>query len=580
MSTRQIRRMAFSIIVAWVVLSPAITVFIGIPQISIANNGHVIAEISINHPPDLSFENGTHGKNIVWNATTSDPKNYTITRDGETFLSNEWFGEEIIASMDRLYTDNLTYSLPRTFTFVCTVFNKQNESASDEVIVTVVPDNAAPIITQPANFSYEEGSFGHYIKWNITETNPDVYNVTRESNDPNSPSKVIEAGDWDGSNISINIDGGNASYWYIYTLFVNDTLGHNSTSVVNITVYEDLTNPTVTSPDDISYEYGAKGNKLEWTVYDSNPKNYTITITYTYINKTYGYFKESEVPLDNITNTDWTLVNPQGDQIFVYIDKLYVGNYTYNITLFDKFGHSASDAVNVTVYKDVRAPVVNATPDYSYEEGYTGYFVNWSIDESNPKTFNLTRDGEVIEAGTWENMAFNVTADNMTVGMHIFNLTLIDYFNQTTISLVNVTVTPDAHLPLVTDIAVIQAYNSPEENNLTVQAYAWDLNNISDVKVEWRIDETNIHQKNMTLFTDGMYMADIGAFSIGSTVYYRVLVTDNSTAHNVYTSEWTPVVVTGFTEDITPPLLWVPILILGALSLLVITYLYIKTKTR
>ncbi len=572
--------MIFGIFIAWLVLSPAIAVFTGTPQQPVANS-HILAEISIDHPPDLTYENGTMGKTIEWNATTSDPKNYTVTRDGEVYQSGSWDGSLITVDLDHLYTENLTYSLPRTFIFVCTVFNQQNETVSDEVQVTVVPDEAAPIIAQPANFSYEEGSFGHFIHWNITETNPDFYNITRISNDPTSNFTVtIESGDWDGSNISLNVDHLNASYWYIFTLYVNDTLGHNATSSVNVTVYEDLSDPTVTNPDDISYEYGATGNKLEWKVYDSNPKNYTIIITYTFINKTYGYYDDTEVPLANITNTDWTLTNPDGDYVSVQIDKLYVGNYTYNITLFDDFGHWASDVVNVTVYKDLRAPVVNATPDFAYEEGYTGNLVNWSIDETNPKFFNLTRDDVILGNGTWDGSDFNATADGLSVGMHVFNLTLIDYFNQTTISIVRVNVTPDAHLPLVTEVTTIQAFYSPTENNITVQAHIWDLNNLSSVKVEWRVDETNIHDRNMTEISDGLYMADIGAYAVGTTVYYRILATDNSSVHNVYTSEWFSVTVEAVTEEPTPPLLWVPILILGSLSAIVLLFLYFKTRTR
>ncbi|MGQ4871312.1 MAG: hypothetical protein ACP6IT_05700, partial [Candidatus Thorarchaeota archaeon] len=76
------------------------------------------------------------------------------------------------------------------------------------------------------------------------------------------------------------------------------------------------------------------------------------------------------------------------------------------------------------------------------------------------------------------------------------------------------------------------------------------------------------------------YMGDLGAFTVGTTVYYRVVATDNSSVHNVYTTEWSPVVITAMTTEPTPMLLWVPVLILGVLSSVVIMSLYFRTRTR
>ncbi|MHA2014681.1 MAG: hypothetical protein ACTSUH_02885 [Candidatus Thorarchaeota archaeon] len=575
------RRMAFTLIVTCLMLSPLALMLVDTSTPRIASVPHVTAELTINHPPDMTFENGTRGKKIVWNATDPEPKNFTVTRNGEVYDSGDWNGTPVVVNLDHLYAENLTHSLPVSFTFVCTAFNMQNESVSDEVVVTVIADESPPIIQQPENITYEEGSFGHYIRWNITEANPDSYNVTRESNDPTCNFTVIEGGKWDGSNITMNVDGLNATYWYLYTLFVNDTFGRNATSVVNVTVEEDLTPPQVDSPADIAYEFGSKGHKISWKVYDSNPKNYTIVVTYSYINKTYGNLTESSVPLQNITQSDWKLTNPEGDTITVVIDNLYLGNYTYNITLFDDCGRHSSDALNVTVYEDLRPPVVNATPDFTYEEGYSGYLVNWTVEESNPKYFELSRDGVGIENGTWHDRDyFELDADGLSVGTHIFNLTLVDFFNQTTKSIVNVTVTPDAHLPTVSQVAALQAFHSATENNLSVQAYVWDLNGISSVKVEWFVGEETPSSANMTPVSEGLYMGDLGAFSVGTTVYYRVVATDNSSVHNVHTTEWTPVVITAMTTEPTPMLLWVPILIVGVLSSVVIMSLYFRTRTR
>jgi hypothetical protein len=243
-----------------------------------------------------------------------------------------------------------------------------NESASDEVTVTIIADVIAPIISQVqfdeelvnitidevANFTYEVGSFGHEVEWNITETNPHWYNITRISNETTSNDTILESGEWTGGNISINVDYLNSSKWYAYTLWLNDTLGYNSSSTVNITVYPDLTPPTVTSPDDIVYEYGsygfALGHEIVWHAYDSNPDRYEIEAIIHYNDTSYGNLSNTYFhgPA-NITLDPWNFTDPKGQDVKVNVTFFFVGNYSFTITLFDKLGFNVTDTLNVTI---------------------------------------------------------------------------------------------------------------------------------------------------------------------------------------------------------------------------------------
>ncbi|NWF95977.1 MAG: hypothetical protein HXY34_07510 [Candidatus Thorarchaeota archaeon] len=536
---------------------------------------------TIDSPPDLTFENNTRGKTINWNATDPSPKNYTISRNGTTFVSMSWSGIPISVALDHLYTQNLVTVLPITFVFTCTVFNTKNESASDSVNVFILPDETAPVIVAPDNFSYEAGSFDHFIKWNITEPNPDFYNITRTSNDTTSTFAKIASGSWDGGNISIRVDGLNATRWYLYCLFVNDTLGHNSTSYVNVTVFADVTPPTVTSPDDIALEYGKRGLKLQWTVYDSNPKNYSILAFIQFFNGSYGNTTDSRYHTpQNITQPDWTLHNAAGDPLWVTLDFLYVGNYTFTILLFDKFARSTNDTVQVRVYPDIRSPEVNATSDYSYEEGHTGNKVNWTIDETNPRSYNMTRNGTLLMAGAWRGENFSISADRLAVGVYVYNLTLVDFFFQTTISIVTVTVTPDAHPPHVAQVRVLQSFRDPGLTNLTVQAYVSDLNNVSQVVVYWGTDPSNPVSKNMTQAWGALYTANLGAYPVGVQVWYRVVGYDNSSVRNSFASEWTYVTVVSHVEPDPQGLIGAALGSVGILALLVVLSIYFRTRTR
>ncbi len=543
-----------------------------------ANTVHELAEISIEDVKDIEMENGTRGERIVWNATAEEPKNFTITRDGDDYDSGDWDGGLLTVDLDHLYEQNLTYSLNVTFTFVCTVFNQANESASDAVDVTVYPDERPPIIEAPDDFEYEEGSFGHEIRWNITESNPDFYNITRQSNQDTDNFTIIESGAWDGSNITLNVDGLNASYWYAFTLFVNDTLGFNATSTVNVTVYPDLSDPELSSAEDVTYEFGAKGNSISWFAYDSNPSNLSLTVYIHYINETYGNTTNLHTP-QNFT-ADWSFDKPKGDNITFTLDYLYLGNYTFELTVFDAYGRNASDSANVTVFRDLRAPIVSTNDSFSYEEGFTGYSIVWSAEENNPRLFNLTLNGSVLQAGAWDGKNITTSADGLSVGSHTFNLTLVDYFNQTTISLVGVTVTPDSILPMVSQLQVLQAYASPGMTNMSVQAYVWDLNDVRNVTLEWGTDPSNPANKSMDRMSNDFYYASVGAYPVGTKVWYRVVAVDNSSQNNAFTTEWTVIEIRDIQSPKTPAILWGTILALGVVSSLVLLSIYFRTKTR
>lgn len=580
MLSRRQSRFIVAATVFWLVLSP----YISLSLSPVTNNPRperpfTTAAPTINSPPDLTYENGTINKTIVWTPSDSSPKNLTVTRNGTIYDSGSWSGESITVLLNHLYTKKLVTILPIAFSFVCKVFNTKNESASDEVVVTLVPDTTAPIISAPANFSHEVGSFGHEITWSITEANPSFYNITRSSNETTSNHTVLQSGRWNGRNFSINVDGLNATHWYIYTLFVNDTLKHNATSSVSVTVYPDVTPPTVTHPGDLSYEFGSKGHRIIWHVYDSNPKNYTINVITIYTNSSYGNVSAFH-GLANITMVPWTFTDPMGNNVTVNVDSIFLGNYSFTILLFDKYGHNSSDSLNLTIYKDIRAPVVTAKSYLAYEEGYKGNYLNWSADESNPRSYNLTRDGIVLMNGTWRGQNFSVNVDRLSVGTHIYNMTLTDFFNLRTVTLTTVNVTPDAHIPTISDVVVIQSFTTAYENNLTVQVYCWDINNISSIRIEWGLD-TN-HPANTTMKSQGrdFYSAPLGGYSVGSVVYYRIIATDNSTVKNAHTTQWMSVEVESMLREQSPAYLWGLLAVLGLLSSFIIAVLYFRTKPR
>ncbi|MEM4736221.1 MAG: hypothetical protein QXS20_10955, partial [Candidatus Thorarchaeota archaeon] len=458
---------------------------------------------------------------------------------------------------------------------------QNNQSVSDSVNIRIVPDESPPIIVAPENFSYEVGSFGHYIKWNITESNPDYYRVTRTSNDTLYGNEtVLMSGSWDGRNITVNVDGLNATFVYTFTLFVNDTLGHNATSSVSVTVYPDTTPPTVTSPEDISYEFGSRPHKIKWFAYDSNPKNYSVRVRIIDMDNTYGNVSDPRFHAPaNLTQPNWVFTNPHGGEIIIDISDLYLGNYTFTLVLFDKNGLTNDDMVNVTVYKDLRAPVVNTTGDVTYEEGFTGYFINWTIEESNPRSYNLTRGNVTIQGGVWRGQNISIRVDGLPVGVHVYNLTLVDYFYQVSISIVTVTVTPDAHLPTIMSAVPLLSMIDPGLTQVSFQAGVWDLNGILNVTVEYGTDPSNPVVKNMTRMSGTVYYSEGQAYPVGTQVWYRIVAYDNSSVKNRHATEWKMITVPSLFRDEAPGWVIGIVVAAGILSAIALLNIYCRTKT-
>lgn len=90
----------------------------------------------------------------------------------------------------------------------------------------------------------------------------------------------------------------------------------------------DATNPEITQPDDITYDFGALNNTITWTPTDLHLNAYTI-----YLNGT------------ELISEVWI----SGDNITILVDGLAVGVYNYTIVVSDLAGNSFANTVIVTV---------------------------------------------------------------------------------------------------------------------------------------------------------------------------------------------------------------------------------------
>lgn len=83
----------------------------------------------IDNPDDIEYEYSDTGNQIVWNATDSNPVNYSIYRNGVLVGSGGWNGSSISILVDWL--------IPGVYEFTLIVYNIGGYSASDTVLITV-----------------------------------------------------------------------------------------------------------------------------------------------------------------------------------------------------------------------------------------------------------------------------------------------------------------------------------------------------------------------------------------------------------------------------------------------------------
>ncbi len=268
----------------------------------------------IDSPEDVTYSEGSSGNSIIWTPEDFNPSLYTVYLDGSTYVNGLWNSSSESISVD---IDGLALG---DYNFTLVVEDTYGNTASDIVWVTVV-DGTPPAIEGPADYSYNEGTTGHVLKWNFSDSHPNTFTLYRNGS-------IIQSGTWTGTSSSLeaSIDFLQIGR-YNFTLVVTDDYDNVASDSVWVDV-NDVTNPEVDSPEDITYTEGETGNEIVWTPTDAHPGDYTVTRNGTIVQM-----------------GNWA----SGVGITVDVDDLLPGVYVFNITVRDSSGNIASDHVLVTV---------------------------------------------------------------------------------------------------------------------------------------------------------------------------------------------------------------------------------------
>jgi len=182
---------------------------------------------------------------------------------------------------------------------------------------------------------------------------------------------------------------------------VDGQLGEWS-NVESILVTRDNTVPLIDSPDNAFYEEHSSGHSVTWSPYDARPDHYVVYRD--------GY---------TVQSGSWA-----GGTIAVTTDGLVTGNYSLTAVVYDEFNNWQADTLFITVLANEAPFAEDAT--VTYEAGTTGHIILWEPYDYTPISYEFWFHSVLLESGSWDGAAIQLTVDGLDPGFHEFTLVLYD----------------------------------------------------------------------------------------------------------------------------------------------------------
>jgi hypothetical protein len=165
---------------------------------------------------------------LEWDVSDLNPTDYVVNIDGTEYETSNWTSGVLSINFDGIDTGEHNITM--------TIYDVDGNMASDLVAILVIEDDTNPDIDSPADLIYVEGTTGNVVVWEVSDDYPDSFDIS-------SNASLIEATDWDGGRIVLNVDGLPVGT-YEFTVTVYDMSGNSATDSLNVTVI-----PLVQQPD-------------------------------------------------------------------------------------------------------------------------------------------------------------------------------------------------------------------------------------------------------------------------------------------------------------------------------------------
>ncbi|MDH5401579.1 MAG: hypothetical protein OEY49_03730 [Candidatus Heimdallarchaeota archaeon] len=365
---------------------------------------------------NLTYQLGTSWVYLTWTEPTNNGgafiTDYSITRaiDINFNFNVVYYSTSAVT----LYFND-TYNLQANTTYYYKISAVNGGPIGAETILQVqIPG----VPNQPLNVVATNGGTYANITWNEPSSNlsPIQYYMIYRTTNEFFPTTYI---------------GNSTTTTFIDTSVVNDTIYFYAVSAVNdigegyqswpqaqvhISSYSnpvisDNVSPDISSPNDVTYIVGSTGNSIVWTVGDTHPDVYNITL--------HG--------IEYRSTTNWV-----NGTITLNIDGLEVGTYTFIIWVYDTYNNKGTDSVSVTVISPISdsvSPDVSSPNDITYNQGSTGNTIVWVVGDVNPSVYNVTMNGNTYTSTiNWLNGSITLQIDGLGVGTYTFVIYVYDLY--------------------------------------------------------------------------------------------------------------------------------------------------------
>ncbi|MHA1928879.1 MAG: right-handed parallel beta-helix repeat-containing protein [Candidatus Thorarchaeota archaeon] len=348
-----------------------------------------ITNPSIDSPDDIIIDSTDTDQWVTWHPQDTFQNNYSLFVNTTNEDANDWCDESISFSLDALD--------PGVYNYELWVFDCENNSISDIVVITVV-DKDVPIFTSfTDSYAIERGE-QVWVNFTATDYAPGLKMAWTDNQGPSwndGWSSSVEV-TWDLVTPDVGIHN--------YTVQLTDVNGNSATNTCLVTVVDTTAPVVIDYPSDFQGEAGV----IAWV-------NFTLN----------DYYPDTyEIWIDDAINRSLAFID--GEEIFVMLNYTTLGQHNITLVAWDDYGNTVN-ATCIVTYVDTTAPLISGPDDFTYEAGESPLITwvweeytptNWTVYENGTEiTFSTTFSGDILYSlgglvpGRW-NVTLMVFDDN------------------------------------------------------------------------------------------------------------------------------------------------------------------------
>jgi len=430
-------------------------------------------------PDDIAINSTDTDKWVTWTAFDTFQNNYTLYVNNSNEDTNDWCGSSISFSLDALD--------PGVYNFQLWVFDCENNSISDIVIITVI-DTHIPVFTNfTDDYTIELGEHA-WLNFSAIDHAPDLKMAWIDEQGPYLNDAWI-------SSIPFNWDSGTPIVGvHNYTIKLTDKAGNYATRTCWITVVDTTAPVVVGFPSDFSSETG-NTTWVNFTLGDYSPDTYEIWV-------------------DDIMDTSLTFTN--GEYISYMLNYNTPGEHNITLVAWDDYVNTVTQACIVT-YEDSTGPSITEYDDFSYEAGESP-IISWAWDELDPKNWSVYENGTLMISSTSFSGNIQHSLEEQTLGKWNVTLVIYDETGNRGIDQIWVTVV-DTTAPEIDSLLAVIYEEGEVDNSITWTPYDLKPESYEVLRNGTSIDSGPWSGSIITIDVDGL---DAGVYN------YTITVTDSS----------------------------------------------------